>query len=187
MEYINLPIGQLIEWDKNPRSISPQNFEQLKVKLYNKKQFKPLLVTPTDNDQYIVLAGNMRLKAYRELSVPTLWVKVLTFQQQENGEWIVFTDGEEEKERFATKEDAMMDWSLSENERAGQYDMDTLTNEMGNYSLDWNSYQLDTFKPMAISDILKEHGIGDEIKEPRIPQKVQCPSCKYEFELKGGE
>lgn len=170
MEFITFPTDRLIEWDKNPRSISPENFEQLKVKLFNKKQFKPLLVTPNDDNKFIVLAGNMRLKAYRDLGVKDLWVSILTFEEVENGEWKVILDGEEQKERFKTKDDAMMDWSISENERAGQYDMGELANVMGNYNLDWSQYTLDALSPKNIPDLLKEFGLVDDVIEDESPE-----------------
>ena len=59
------PIDKLQNWDKNPRSIKTQDFVRLKKQIEKLGQYKPLIIT---NDG-VVLGGNMRLRAYKELGI----------------------------------------------------------------------------------------------------------------------
>lgn len=75
--HINLPIeklqlnnGQLDGLGKNPRFIRDEKFEQLKRSLEESPEFldaRPLLVYPLEDGKFITVAGNMRLRAAREL------------------------------------------------------------------------------------------------------------------------
>lgn len=75
--HINLPIdklqlnnGQLDGLGKNPRFIRDEKFGQLKKSLEESPEFldaRPLLVYPLTDGKFITVAGNMRLRAAREL------------------------------------------------------------------------------------------------------------------------
>lgn len=75
--HINLPIdklqlnnGQLDGLGKNPRFIRDEKFGQLKKSLEESPEFldaRPLLVYPLEGGKFITVAGNMRLRAAREL------------------------------------------------------------------------------------------------------------------------
>ena len=79
MEKTYKKIEELREWDKNPRSISKENFERLKRQITKLGQYKPLLIT---NDG-TVLGGNMRLKAYRDLGIKDIWVSIVDAPTEE--------------------------------------------------------------------------------------------------------
>jgi DNA modification methylase len=66
-------IERLKCWEKNPRAINKDAFENLKAKLRRRKQFKPLIVA----EDGTVLGGNMRLRAMQEIGVKEVWVSVL--------------------------------------------------------------------------------------------------------------
>lgn len=163
--YQTLLVSQLVENSQNRRSISKENFRLLVEKLQLKRQFKPLLVTPTDTEvepkEYMVLAGNHRLKAYKELAVESVWVSVLEFNLNDDGLWHVMRDGVEETERFNTKEDAMLDWALSDNEEFAENDWDQFVNDMDGYSLDWNRYLMSDRKPKTVAEKLKDFLMSD--------------------------
>jgi len=110
-------IERLQEWDKNPRSITTKDFERLKKQIHELGQYKPILITVDG----IVLGGNMRLKAYRDLGVKKIWVSVVKPKD----------------------ENEMLKYALSDNDRAGYYDADLLSNLIPNYELDWNDYAVD--------------------------------------------
>jgi DNA modification methylase len=63
----NVPLSNLVLWDRNPRYIPPEAFERLKNKIEELGVFKPLLAIHAEDTQYAVIGGNQRLKAYREL------------------------------------------------------------------------------------------------------------------------
>lgn len=81
IEHFNLPIekvkenvGQIPGLQRNPRIIRNERFEKLKKSIKDlpeMTQARDLLVFPF-NDEYVVIGGNMRLKAYQDLG----WGKV---------------------------------------------------------------------------------------------------------------
>jgi len=82
MKYVD--INNVIENDSNPRNISEVKFAKLVNSIENFPQMldlRPLIV----NEDMVVLGGNMRLKACRQLGlkkVPVIQVKNLTEEQQ---------------------------------------------------------------------------------------------------------
>jgi len=125
-------INDLHEWDKNPRSIEGKDFERLKRQIKKLGQYKPIIITPDGT----VLGGNMRLKAYKELGVTSVWVSIVE----------------------PKNEDQKLEYALSDNDRAGFYDPDLLANLMPNYTIDWTQYAVDLNAPMNIDDILRNLG-----------------------------
>lgn len=73
-------VGQLKDLGipANPRRIDKQAFSKLKTSLYEKdlNDIKELLVYPY-NENYVVLSGNMRLKAYKELNYTDIKCKII--------------------------------------------------------------------------------------------------------------
>lgn len=58
-------IDELSNWEDNPRSINKEDFVRLKKQIKKLGMYKPLLV----NQDNVVLGGNMRLRALRDLGV----------------------------------------------------------------------------------------------------------------------
>src|SRR3990167_7988050 len=56
-------LGDLTNWENNPRSIMTEDFDRLKGQITKLGVYKTLLV----NQDNIVLGGNMRLRAFKEL------------------------------------------------------------------------------------------------------------------------
>ena len=73
-------VGQLQDLGipANPRRIDKHAYNKLKTSLFEKdlNEIKELLVIP-HNDKYVVLSGNMRLKAYKELDYKHIKCKVI--------------------------------------------------------------------------------------------------------------
>lgn len=70
--------GQLYGLPKNPRFIKDERFEALKKSLAETPEMmklRPLLVYPLENGNYVVVGGNMRLRACMELK----WTQVPSF------------------------------------------------------------------------------------------------------------
>lgn len=66
-------IEQLKQWDKNPRTFSKKDLARVKKQVEKWGQYKPLIVTP----EGVVLGGNARLEAYREMALQDIWVSIV--------------------------------------------------------------------------------------------------------------
>ena len=136
-------LSKLREWDRNPRSISKDGFERLKKQIKKLGQYKPLLITPDGT----VLGGNMRLKAYRELGVDKVWVSII--------------DPKTEAEK--------LEYSLSDNDRAGYYDDDLLANLSSYYSdFNWEDYSVDLRDPTNLRQLLDQFVDTVEDEAPEV-------------------
>ncbi|MEE0870606.1 MAG: DNA methyltransferase [Bacteroidaceae bacterium] len=111
--------GQLEGLPSNPRYIKDEKFELLKRSLQESPEMlhlRELLVYPHE-DTYIVIGGNMRLRAAEELGIEELPCKVLP----------VTTPGEKLRE-----------YTIKDNNGYGDYDWDILANEWDEMPLaDW--------------------------------------------------
>lgn len=173
MDKLYKNIYQLKAWDKNPRNIKPDDFEKLKSKLEIMGQIKPLLVMPDGT----VLGGNMRLRAYTELGIDEVWVSTVDFIQKEDQLWHALVNGVEAKKRWTTKDDAMMEYSLLDNDRAGYYDTDMLANLLPNLNIDLDIFNVELTSPESLADLLKKFQPELEITEDEPPKvEEQSPA-----------
>ena len=101
MEVKEIPIGELEQWDKNPRIINDKDFTRLKHQIKTLGEYKPLLAFhDPEKNKFIVIGGNTRLRAYRELGKEL--VSVIVVQPKS------------EKE--------ILEFSISDNDSIGFYD-----------------------------------------------------------------
>lgn len=144
-------IEKLKPWTKNPRDIKKEDFERLKRQIKELGQYKPLLVTREGE----VLGGNMRLKAYKELGINEVWVSVVTPKT------------EAEKVKYA----------LSDNDRAGFYISDQLTDLITEYGVEINldDYKVDLGEAMTLSEVLNKFGINEVVEDepPEVPEEAE--------------
>ena len=135
-------LSTLKNWDKNPRSIKDKDFERLKTQIRDLGQYKPLLIT----DDGIVLGGNMRLRAYKELGIEDIWVSVVD----------------------AKTEDEKLRYALSDNDRAGYYDEDLLANLIPDYpDFEWENYAVDLGEPQTLDKLIDSF---KEVEEDEVPE-----------------
>lgn len=133
-------IEELQLWDKNPRSISEKDFERLKRQIKKLGQYKPLLV----NQDNIVLGGNMRLRALQDLGVNDVWVN-----------------------QVKTKDEAeMIEYALSDNDRAGEYDEEQLAELATLHPIDLELFHVDLGKATPLPDLVDKYGPEAEEDEP---------------------
>ena len=93
-------ITELKPWDENPRGITKDAMDRLRKSVRERGQYKPLLV----NEDYVVLGGNMRLEAYKLEGITEVWVSVVSAKDRKT----------------------MVEYALSDNDRAGYYEDDKL-------------------------------------------------------------
>jgi hypothetical protein len=90
-------------WEKNPRNIRTVDFERLKRQILRLGVYKPLVCYEASG-QFVVLGGNMRLRALKALGLNEVDISV------------VHPKTEAEK----------IEYALSDNDRAGFYEEDKL-------------------------------------------------------------
>lgn len=162
-------LSQLIGWDKNPRTLTKEAFERLKwqiTHLNNGQPYKPLLI----NQDNIVLGGNMRIKAYKELGIDPVEVSV------------VQTNNESE----------MWEFALSDNDHVGTTDAEKIMAEAANLNIDWSQYAVDINPPKNLQELINSLTPAEEDEVPDVgegePESklgevyqlgkwIVCPKC----------
>lgn len=128
-------INRVVNWDKNPRAIDKKEYELLKKHIRQLGVYKPLIAYE-ENNKYICLGGNMRLRALRELGYKKVWITVI--------------EPENEKEKIEI--------SLSDNQRFGYYQEDELAELIYDFKDEINleDFKVDLSVPsVGVDDILK--------------------------------
>lgn len=143
MEVILKPITSLIAWDKNPRTIDATGLNRLKAQLKKLGQYKPLLI----NQDNIVLGGNMRLKAMLEMGVSEAWVTVVETHSEQQ----------------------MLEYALSDNDRAGQYSQEMLNQLV----IEFPQLKLDSFSVDALPTVSLKNLIDIE---PKVMDGADLPT-----------
>lgn len=111
--------GQLEGLPSNPRFIKDERFAKLKLSLEQSPEFlkaRPLLVYPLDNGHFIIIAGNMRFLAGREVGIEEFPCYIFPKE---------------------TTTDKLKEYLIKDNIAYGSTDWDKLANE------DWNVDDLD--------------------------------------------
>lgn len=156
MNVRKVPIEKVVPWEKNPRTITAEDLERLKRQIKRLGDYKPL-VCVEERGRFVVLGGNMRLRAYKELGRRSVEVSIVKAR----------TDAE----RLA--------YALSDNDRAGAYDEDALERVAGAAAgeLDFTDFKVDLGAAVALSDVLgggaaEGGGAGGAEKEIEISPEV---------------
>lgn len=163
---IMLPIAELTPWESNPRAIEKHNFERLRDRVSG-TQIKPLLVLhhPDPNLNGIVLGGNMRVRAYKELGRDKVWVSIVEFEKQ-GDRFYPYINGEQDVDKqglfrsFATIEDGMLHYALIDNEEFGHYVDQELAELIQPSQLELDMYTVHIDKPKTLLDIQEYFGEG---------------------------
>lgn len=169
-------INKLKPNPNNPRTISKEKFDKLvnSIKEFPKMlELRPLIV----DENFVVLGGNMRLKALEELGIK----EVPYIQESELTE--------EQKKEFIIKDNLSF----------GQWDWDMLGNEWDNIVL--NDWGLDVWRGDEIdyspelnptteySDVTKDEiekeakKLAEQMLKELNHVEVICPECGHEFKV----
>jgi DNA modification methylase len=149
------PIGKLKLWERNPRSIKGDRFNELKARLKRQGQIKPILVT----EDGTVIGGNMRLRAMTELGISEAWVSV--------------TDAKTDKDIF--------DLALTDNEEFGYYEQEQVAElalELGLTTLELKNYALSLGEPTTLDLVIDkfaptpEEDEAPEVDDEHEPESV---------------
>ena len=161
LEKLELNEGQLKGLGKNPRYIKEGEFEKLKKSISDSPEFleaRPLLAYPLDNGNYIVIAGNMRLRAARELDFKE--IPCYIFDKK-------------------TPIKKLKEYTIKDNVEFGSTDWDELANgewetdDLQNWGVDCSFLQHDDAE--SLDDFFEEVESGEAKKEKKIEIKVRIP------------
>jgi len=176
MKILKVSLDKLQEWEDNPRDVSEEDFERLKKQLERLPVFKPL-VAYKEGNKFIVLGGNMRLKAYRELGREFAFVSLV--------------DPESEQEK--------LEISLADNDQVGYYLLDQLAAQAVQYkdTLDLELFHVQAGADMTLKDVIGDLNLEDsalnlddvleEGEEAAANlshrEEVICPKCGFKWQL----
>lgn len=156
---LELNNGQIEGLPKNPRFIRDNQFEKLKKSIEDfpeMLQYRELIVYPL-NGKFVVVAGNMRLRAGQELGFTEFPCKVLPEE---------------------TTVERLKEITIKDNNSFGEWDMDDLANEWDKEQLsEWGVETYDTNYDSNIDiDSLFQDGIEPKENEQQDSIMVIIPA-----------
>lgn len=165
MRILRVPIDSVEPWDRNPRGITKADFERLKRQIQRLGVYKPL-VCAEEGGRYVVLGGNMRIRALRELGHAEVDISVV--------------EPKTEAER--------VEYALSDNDRAGYYEEDKLAELVLSYANDikLEDFKVDLINPVSLQSIIEGLSPAGQDEQERLDklakkEEVICPACGHEF------
>ena len=167
--------GQIEGLPANPRIIKDERYQRLKQSIQEDPEMlelRELLVYPLNNE-YIIIGGNMRYEALKELGIEEVPVKIIP------------------KETSAEKLKAI---TIKDNIAYGQWDFDLVGNEWNIEELNEWGFEMpdNVFNPIiepkidtsvvTREDIIKEaQNIADAIVKEKLMKELTCPKCGHNF------
>ena len=141
-------LGKLKNWENNPRDISEEAFGERIEQIKELQPYKPLLI----NEEGIVLGGNMRLRAFRQLGIKEIECSVV----------------------HAPTDELMLKYALSDNDQKGRTDSEMLANLIGSIpEIDLSNYSVHLQEPTSIQDLLDSFR---EVVEDEVPEVSDEPA-----------
>lgn len=163
MNIERVPIDKVQPWDKNPRGIRQKDFDRLKKQILKLGVYKPLIAYK-ENGGYIVLGGNMRVRALKELGIKEVDISVVA----------------------PTSEAQKIEFALSDNDRAGFYEEDKLAELVYPHiaDLDLGEFKVDLGEALDLKQVVE--GVGpnlnnDEKELDELETDNECPKCGYKW------
>lgn len=157
-------IGQLKLWDKNPRAINVDRFDELKHRI-ERDGFNDVLKVAADGKT--VIGGNMRLRALKELGHDTVQV--------------LLTEAKTDQEIFRV--------ALSDNEEFGYYDTGALSElalTLDIPELELRTFELHVDKPKTLIDVMSElMPTEDDETKPKEGMTIECENCGAKLDTMG--
>lgn len=140
-------VSELTNWQDNPRGIGDDDFVRLQEHIRRLGVYKPLLI----NQNNIVLGGNMRLRALRDLGIEEVMCS------------IVLTDNRQQ----------MIEYSLSDNDQMGTTDETKLAELVTLVPIKQELYAVTVGKLKPVETVLAAHGPSNDTQ----PDPNRCRQC----------
>lgn len=155
MNIERVPIDRVVPWDKNPRGIKTKDYDRLKKQITKLGVYKPLIAY-RENGNYVVLGGNMRIRALKELGIKEVDVSVVE----------------------ATTEAKKIEYAMSDNDRAGFYEEDKLAElvypEIAN--LDLSAFKVDLGEAIDLKQVVERYGPDIDDGADDVPEVDDTPA-----------
>lgn len=165
MNILKVPITSVEPWDKNPRGIKAKDYARLKKQILKLGVYKPL-VAYKENGKYVVLGGNMRIRALKEMGLKEVDISV------------VAPKTEAEKIEFA----------LSDNDRVGFYEEDKLAELIYPHikDIELGDFKVDLGEAIDLKGVVERYGPNlDGPNEKEFDENIEttneCPKCGYKW------
>jgi len=155
MKIIKVPISSIVPWDKNPRGIKAEDFERLKKQILKLGVYKRLVCYQAGK-KYVVLGGNMRIRALQELGVQDVEISIVAPKD----------------------EAAKIEYALSDNDRAGYYEEDKLAELIFPYmaKLNLEDFKVDIGQAVDLKILLEGFSLEFDDKANQVPEIDDSPS-----------
>jgi len=155
MKIIKAPIASVLPWDKNPRGIKTKDYERLKKQILKLGVYKPLLAYE-EKGKYVVLGGNMRIRALKDMGLKEVDISV------------VKPKTEAEKVEFA----------LSDNDRAGFYEEDKLAELVYPHikDIELGDFKVDLGEALDLKQVVERYGPDIEDGADDVPEVDDSPA-----------
>jgi len=155
MNIIKAPIESVIPWDKNPRGIKTKDYDRLKKQITKLGVYKPLIAFKEDG-KYIVLGGNMRIRALKDMGLKEVDISV------------VAPKTEAEKIEFA----------LSDNDRAGFYEEDKLAELVYPHikDIELGDFKVDLGEALDLKQVVERYGPDIDDGADDVPEVDDTPA-----------
>jgi len=165
MNIITVPISKVKPWDKNPRNSKKKDYKRLLKQLTELGVYKPM-VAYAENGEFIVLGGNMRLRALQELKHTEVDLSVVE----------------------VSSEAGKIKYALSDNDNIGTTD-DQMAAELiypHIEDIELEDYNIDIGESINIGRMLDDFAPSEVKEQARLDklaekEKVKCPECGCEF------
>ena len=164
MDIRRVPISEVTPWENNPRGIKAKDFERLKKQIKKLGVYKPL-VAFREGGKFVVLGGNMRIRALKDLGFEDVDISIV------------------EPKTEAQK----IEYALSDNDRVGYYEEDKLAELVYPHlqEIELEDFKIDLGEPIDLKALTEKFGPGGEPIEPEYDENIdtenECPKCGYKW------
>jgi DNA modification methylase len=155
MNIEHVPISKVIPWDKNPRGITQKDYARLKKQIEELGVYKPL-VAVKENGKYVVLGGNMRIRALKELGHDEVEISVVK----------------------ARTEAERIKYALSDNDRAGFYEEEKLAELVYPHldEIDLAEFKVDLGEALDLKQVVERFGPDIDDGADDVPEIDDTPA-----------
>jgi len=155
MNIIKAPIESVVPWDKNPRGIKTKDYDRLKKQITKLGVYKPLIAFKEDG-KYIVLGGNMRIRALKEMGLKEVDISVV--------------DPKTEAQKI--------EFALSDNDRAGFYEEDKLAELVYPHikDIDLGDFKVDLGEALDLKQVVERYGPDIDDGADEVPEIDDTPA-----------
>ncbi len=155
MTILKVPIAQVACWDKNPRGIKQKDFDRLKKQILKLGVYKPLIAY-RENGGYIVLGGNMRLKALQDCGIKEVDISIVDAPTQAR----------------------RIEYAMSDNDRAGYYEEDALAELVYPHikDIDLGEFKVDLGEAIDLKAVVERYGPDIDDGADEVPEVDDTPA-----------